>query len=177
MKKILVLALLAIFIGHALAKSPPYHTKIYFEVVDNNLLVISRESDSSNNLETRYKASHLPNQFELDPSNWYRNEYFIKLDYGTVFQSPDTAGSGVFLATHLGSINSGGSQVWVFESLGNDVWAVKNLKTMMYLAVESSCGPGDAMGPPYRQIIVKDVDPREDKSAQWRITEPAKRVI
>ena len=174
MKKILVLALLAIFIGHALAQKPPLHTKIYFEVVDNNLLVISRESDSSNILETRYKASQLPNQFEIDPSNWFRNEYFIKLDYGTVFQSPDTAGSGVFLATHLGSINSGGSQVWVFENLsefGNDVWAIMNLKTMMYLAVESSCGSGDA------KIIVKDVNPREDKSAQWRITEPAKRVI
>ena len=184
MKKILVLALLAIFIGHALAQKPPLHTKIYFEVVDNNLLVISKEPYSSNILETGYKTWGLLNQFEIEPSNWITNGYFIKSNGGTAFQSPDTAGSAVFLAKHIpyGNVNINGSQVWVFEKLsefGKDVWAVRNLMSTMYLAEKSSYGPGDVIGRLYRpgHVIIKYVDPRKDKSARWRITKPAKRVI
>ena len=145
---------------------PPYHTPIYLE----NVALAEVAEVSGNLLDTDYvnPADSGQQQWNLDPWQIPQDEYFLKLckDSSNVVQSPEEESAQAFMCTQGNAIDNCGIQVWVLEPQdgSNNMWALKNHKTQMYLCTDYSQS-GQTKVP----IIVRKASPKEDPHAQWKI--------
>ena len=152
------------------AQAPPYQTPIYIE----NLTLGQVAEVTGNLLDTDYlkTAESGQQQWNLDPSDMYKNEYFIKLNSNLtqVVQSPEEESAQAFTTTQGDRNQNGGIQVWVLEQLqvGSNVWALRNYKTQMYLYVDYS---GDQPGQTKVPIVVRQNTYPQDQHVQWKFTQ------
>ena len=152
------------------SETPPYHTPIYLE---NLSLGQVAEVTPNFYLDTDYvnPAESSQQQWNLDPSEISRNEYFVKLngDSTHVLESPEKEGDQAYMKIQGDRYVNHGIQVWVLEQLqvGPSMWALKNVKTEMYLYVDNS---GGGQPQAHLPIIVRKATPH-DQNAQWKINE------
>ena len=94
---------------------PPYHTPIYLESLHLGQVAEATSPSSGSVLDTDYvKVTEASvQQWNLDPSNIYANEYFVKLncDSTEVLQSPTEESARAFINLQGDRNENGGIQV------------------------------------------------------------------
>lgn len=156
-----------------MANTPPYHTPIYFENLSlGQVAEVTKDPSGKSYLDTDYKkpTDHSQQQWNLDPSDMSKHEYFVKLqsDDTHVLESPEEECGRAFMNLQGNRYDNGGIQVWVLEQLqiGPNMWALRNFKTQLYLYLDYD---GGGQPQPKVPIIVRKASVH-DQNAQWKIT-------
>ena len=96
---------------------PPYHIPIYIETLRLGQLAEVTSPASGALLDTDYMKDTERNvqQWNLDPSNIFQNQYFVKLNYDAtlVLQSPTEESERAFISLQGNRYENGGIQVSV----------------------------------------------------------------
>ena len=102
---------------------PPYHTPIYIETLRLGQLAEVTSPSSGALLDTDFMKDTERNaqQWNLDPSNIFNNEYFVKLNYDAtlVLQSPTEESERAFICLQGDRNENGGIQVSVLFTFNN----------------------------------------------------------
>ena len=145
-------------------QAPPYHTPIYLESV--SLGQVAEVFGDLLDINGVNPADKDQQQWNLDPWQMQKNQYFLKLNKDTtmVVQSPEEEQAQAFMAVQGDATLNGGIQVWVLEQVGSNVWTFKNYKTEMYLYAEDRGEPGIS------PVIVQSASPQDlVPEVQWKI--------
>ena len=159
---------------------PPYHFPVYIKNVrvSSEVAEVTEDASGKRLVDVDYPnpTAVSQQQWNLEPWNLDKNEFFIKLNSDTTYmlQSPVQEGDQAFMALQGDFYKNGGIQVWTVEHASQfspTSWIFRNYKTEMQLYLEMTGGQPKSKMP----VTVRIVSPT-DQNTHWLIekltTEP-----
>ena len=148
---------------------PPYQVSVYISPVALKEQVLEVQNPIAG-APTFTSLRHPPEgnqQWNIDPSQITRNEFFVKLASNTtlVLQSPESPGPVTLELQGDRTIN-GGIQVWIFENYQPGTWRLKNFKTGFYLYLNY-----DGKGEPLIPVAANPSLVGAYSNADWNVTQ------